>query len=373
MKLNIVCSAYDKMKKNFPSFHFPSVKPPSKMWLSSFKERTDMKSAHASPMEKIRSETATVGNISWWYDNVISKIDWENYDPKFIFNADETMLKQSNKMVVIVPSKTKRPLVKQDESTEHVTIMTCVSASGELMPPLFIFPLKTLPLELDDFVAQGRMTIAGQPEGWINREIFIEWTKQFVLFVKERRSKFKTPNANAILFVDAHNSREAPEALKLMKDNQITCVTYPPDSTHILQAVDVGIFSPFKSYLQKQRRYNDALELHWDNPEYEATAQSVRRDKLAISALDALRQATTTTNIKSAFEKAGIWPIKKERALENPRIGPSKEVTLTMTTPKKRKKISIASRILTSSEVIDEIEKANNDAVPQRYDPLASI
>ena len=94
----------------------------------------------------------------------------------------------------------------------------------------------------------------------------------------------------------------------------------------------------------------------------------MRRVKLTIAAIDALRQATTIRNIKRAFEKAGIYPLNKEAALANPRIGQSTEVTMTLDTPKKRKKISIAGKIISSSKVIDELKKAEEDKGTQRYE-----
>ena len=89
----------------------------------------------------------------------------------------------------------------------------------------------------------------------------------------------------------------------MMKENNIICVTYPSDSTYIFQALDIGIFSPFKSYLKTLRERNDDAKLAWNTENYEVSAQAERRVKLIISAVDALRQATTITNIKHAFAK----------------------------------------------------------------------
>lgn len=367
LKCKVIAAAYEKMKKYFPTFSLPSVKPPSKSWIFKFNQRQNMKVGIGTPIEKVRSETATVGNISWWYDNVMPELKYEECVDTFIFNADETMIKQNAKKVVIVPKSVKRPLIKSDDSTEHVTIMTCVAANGDVMTPLFIFPLKTLPKELDEHILAERLTFSGQPEGWIDRKIFIEWIKSFVEWVKLRRTKFKLPNQKAVLFVDAHSSREAPEALKLLKDNNIACVTYPPDSTHILQALDVGIFGPFKTYLSSIRERNEDKKINWIGEDYVTSDQAVRRVKLVLSAVDALRQATTVTNIQSAFAKSGIYPLKKEKALANPSIGNANEVTINVHTPKKRKKISIASKVITSQSVMDELEKVQKEAEEERY------
>jgi len=56
-----------------------------------------------------------------------------------------------------------------------------------------------------------------------------------------------------------------------------------------------------------------------------------------------------------------------EKPLVNPRLGVSIAVTVNMTTPKKRKKVSIASKIITGSEVIASVEQAQNAAEEERY------
>jgi len=114
------------MIKFFPQFKMPKVEYPSNQWLHDFKVRNEAKSDHGYALDVKRSENATVGNISWWYDKVVTKVKWEDIDPKFIFNADETMIKQTGKRVVIVPKTAVKPQVQCDEKTEHVTIMTCV-------------------------------------------------------------------------------------------------------------------------------------------------------------------------------------------------------------------------------------------------------
>jgi hypothetical protein len=356
------------MIKFFPQFKMPKVEYPSNQWLHDFKVRNEAKSDHGYALDVKRSENATVGNISWWYDKVVTKVKWEDIDPKFIFNADETMIKQTGKRVVIVPKTAVKPQVQCDEKTEHVTIMTCVSANGDLMIPLFIFPLQTLPRHLDELMVAKKLDIVGEHEGWIDKQIFLKWVKSFIEFVKERRSSFKQENAKSVLFIDSHNSRESKEAMTLLEENNIQCITYPADCTHILQALDVGIFGPFKSYLKTLRERAENDEIEWTDENYHPTQQAVRRVKLTIAAVDALRQATTIRNIKRAFEKAGIYPLNKEAALANPRIGQSTEVTITLDTPKKRKNISIAGKIITSSEVIEELKKAEEDKEAQRYE-----
>jgi len=175
------------------------------------------------------------------------------------------------------------------------------------------------------------------------------------------------PEAKAILFIDSHASREVPETLKKLKQANCDCITFPADSTHILQALDVGIFGPFKSYLKSIRdRIND-MNLTWNDNDIEMKKSQTRRIKLVMAASDALRQATTTINIKHAFAKAGLWPPNKEKPLQNSRIGNSTDVTISLGNHRKRKRISIANRIITKDEVIIEIANAKTEIEKKRY------
>ena len=60
------------------------------------------------------------------------------------------------------------------------TILSCVSASGFVLPPMMIYPRK---LSVPDKVKEGAVpsTLFGSsPSGWINTELFVEWFKFFL-------------------------------------------------------------------------------------------------------------------------------------------------------------------------------------------------
>jgi len=172
LKQQAVDSAMVIMKKHYPKYKPSTVTTPTRTWLCLFAKRHSIKRILGQQIEKVRSETATVGNINWCYSNVVDDIDWDEYSDRFIFNADESMVQQKGRRVVMVPKDTKVALVKNDDDTDHITIMCCIAANGDSMTPMIIFPLKNNPIELDDLIQADKLTIAGQTEGWISTKTF---------------------------------------------------------------------------------------------------------------------------------------------------------------------------------------------------------
>ena len=88
LKLKVIGEAHSEIIKFFPEFKMPKVEEyPSSQWLQDFKIRNEAKSDYGYALDVKRSENSTVGNISWWYDNVVTKVKWEEVDPNFIFQC----------------------------------------------------------------------------------------------------------------------------------------------------------------------------------------------------------------------------------------------------------------------------------------------
>jgi len=49
------------------------------------------------------------------------------------------------------------------------------------------------------------------------------------------------------------NSRECPEGLNILKENNIKLIIFPSHTTHLLQPCDLGIFASLKSAMKKNK------------------------------------------------------------------------------------------------------------------------
>jgi len=64
-----------------------------------------------------------------------------------------------------------------------ITVVTCMNATGINVPPLIMFPCKSMKEELLDGAPSGSI-LACHPSGWIQTDVFIKQFNHFVYFVK---------------------------------------------------------------------------------------------------------------------------------------------------------------------------------------------
>jgi len=195
---------------------------------------------------------------------------------------------------------------------------------------------------------------------------FLHWSKEFIKWVQARRITLNKPNFRFLLLLDSHSSRENPEALQLLKDANVDVYTYPGECSHILQALDVFIFGPFKKYYKIQMRSMRSQKFTWKDENVPSDA-GVRRLKSLLAAVNGLKQACTYTNIQKVFfffERSGIYPRDVNAALKNPRLNQSileEEVPILIENTPKRKKLSITSQCITKDSVIDAIKARDEE------------
>ena len=90
---------------------------------------------------------------------------------------------------------------------------------------------------------------------------FHEWfLKVFLPAVQDR---LKT--GPALLFVDGHNSHLALDLLGSARANNITIYCLPPNTTRILQPLDVGVFGALKTSLEKESQGIQNIDTCWQN------------------------------------------------------------------------------------------------------------
>ena len=124
---------------------------------------------------------------------------------------------------------------------EYITVHCAGSASGERLPPFILYKVKNM----------YRRWMEGGPaaalygvseSGWMDVTNFLSWfTKLFVPAVSHL-----TESSAILLFLDGHHSHISLELIRNARDN-ILLLCLPPNMTHLLQPLDVGVFAPVKS------------------------------------------------------------------------------------------------------------------------------
>ncbi|KAF0704479.1 hypothetical protein As57867_007227, partial [Aphanomyces stellatus] len=149
--------------------------------------------------------------------------------PDRIFNMDETAFnsrKKSHNVVVIKGSP--NVWAKTISTNFHLSIVACGSASGILLPPLFLLPGETVDKTLSACSIIDGATISTSPKGFMNEDLFCEWLRWFARLVD-------SCNDNPVLLVfDGLASHYSPT-----------------NATHLFQPFDICVFRPFKDAIRK--------------------------------------------------------------------------------------------------------------------------
>ena len=217
--------------------------------------------------------------------NLISK-------PMQIYNCDEsgvTVVFKPNKVVAELGKRNVYAISAAERGKTH-TVLSCVSASGFMLPPMMVYPRKTC---VPDKFKEGAIpnTLFGNSEsGWINSKLFLEW---FAFFIKN------IPPVRPVLLVqDGHSSHISIELVEMARANDVTLLCLPAHTSHILQPLDVGVFKSFKASFNKT--CGNYVRQH--------PGRVITTDVLASMVAQAYPTSFTPVNVLSGFKKAGVYP-----------------------------------------------------------------
>ncbi|XP_057297609.1 uncharacterized protein LOC130628645 [Hydractinia symbiolongicarpus] len=164
--------------------------------------------------------------------------------PGTIFNVDESgMNLELRKGKVVIDRSQKHAYSQGEGSREHVTVNCCVSP-GRLMVPPFIIYEKSFPS--GNYSANGPTdALYGKSNnGYMDEDPFFKWFTR--LFVPKTKHVGKR-----ILIIDGHGSHINLNLIDAARENQVILYCLPPHTTHVLQPLDVGLYSPLKTYFSR--------------------------------------------------------------------------------------------------------------------------
>lgn len=214
-----------------------------------------------------------------------------------IFNLDETGITTAHKVPKVVAPRGAKQLgqITSRERGELVTMCCIVSAAGQSLPPVFVFPRKNFKDHMLFGAPEGSLGLIHQ-SGWMTAENFI---KVITHIIKHTRPTQEHP---IILTMDNHESHLSYNALELAKNNHIHIITLPPHTSNKTQPLDRSIFGPMKTHFN---RLSDSWML-------QNVGKTISIYQLAQLGGTAFVRAATPENICSGFRASGIWPLNPE-------------------------------------------------------------
>lgn len=116
------------------------------------------------------------------------------------------------------------------------------NASGQLAPPMIMYAYERIPKHIVLQVPHG-WGIGKSESGWMTSESFYEYISNiFYPWLIAQSIEFPV-----VLYLDGHKSHVTMPLTEFCREKAIILISLPPNSTHVMQPLDVGFFKPLKS------------------------------------------------------------------------------------------------------------------------------
>ncbi|KYG40317.1 hypothetical protein M433DRAFT_160601, partial [Acidomyces richmondensis BFW] len=215
--------------------------------------------------------------------------DTHRYTPDCIYNIDESGFavgaSQLSRVLVNLRKESSWKVISGRQ--EWITAIEYVSAAGVVIPPLVIFKAKHtntawIPI---DTPSNWRFTTSNS--GWTSDSYAYEWLTS----VFEPSTKPADLAHRRLLIIDGHSSHITANVIAHCIEYAIDLLILPLHMSHMLQPLDVSVFSPLKRALASETDAASRLD-SGRIPRIEWTSMYIR----------AREQALRSSNIVSSFK-----------------------------------------------------------------------
>jgi len=268
-------------------------------WFDGFMSRfPDLVVKSAENLSVPRAMGMNPTQVSQWfssYEGILQRLGIHDC-PSHIWNFDETGCQNihfAQEIVgqVGVPTYNITALEKGETSTALIGI----NAVGDTPPPMIIHRGKYVGKGWSNGAMHNTLVRASE-KGYINKELFLEFGKSFIVFLQNQNLIDDKPH---IVVLDSHYSHLYNiEFLELMKGNKIHVFALPAHCSHWLQPLDRGIFRSFKNaWNEEMKKYTRA-----------AAGRKLEKRDFFLVFNAAFQKSMTVANAQGAFRGSGIFP-----------------------------------------------------------------
>lgn len=293
---------------------------PGRKWYDSFRERHPLISEKLSQNLTVRRAAVSADKIRAWHAEILKYCDEHNLmdalnDPERVFNMDEKgfVLTPNNEVVLVKRGDKAVYSRSKNDEKECVTALLGGSASGKMTPPMIIHSYKRMPSAV---LANNpaKWSVGISDNGWQTQQTFHDYmTNIFYKWLLEEKVPLPV-----IVFIDGHKSHVSLTLSDFCATHQIELIALYPNSTHLTQPMDVGVFKP--------------LNTSWTNQakDWRVANQYAKIEKKDVAPIleKAIKAIKYGEHLKNAFKKSGIHPFNVDN-IDLSRILPSIEASAT--------------------------------------------
>jgi len=211
---------------------------------------------------------------------------------------------------IICHASRSNPSIIQDGGRDWVTIVGAISGGVKVLPPLIIFRANAhlmghyTNIDIEEMEDAG---FATSPKGYTNTDITFQWFQEVF---EPRTRPMNGINQHRILVLDGHSTHvETYEFIKYASDHNIHLLCLPSHSTHVLQPLDVGIFSPLTTY------YKQELE---HRVRQQGPHGMIKKGDIFPMLQRARQKTFQPETMRSAWRASGLIPFNRNRMLRDP-------------------------------------------------------
>lgn len=132
------------------------------------------------------------------------------------------------------------------DEKDNLTVLITGNAAGQLAPPMVVFNYERIPAAISLNFPE-KWGIGRSESGWMCGSTFYEYmTNIFEPWLTQQN--IERP---VLLFLDGHKSHLTLHLSTFCAEKGIEVIALYPNSTHILQPMDLSVFKPLKQYWKK--------------------------------------------------------------------------------------------------------------------------
>ncbi|KAE8956562.1 hypothetical protein PR001_g31691, partial [Phytophthora rubi] len=265
-------------------------------WYRRFKELFPVLTGRTAQALSLKRNCIVPADLTMIFNTLAKLVIELKLDGSRVFNMDETAFQKQLKSKKVVAVKGSSNVWSTEPTANfHLTIVACGSAAGFVVPPAFILPGKTVSSQLLENCEAPGAAVSTSPSGFMNTELFEVWLQFFADAVPDSVQR------PLVLILDGCASHYSAKVVDAAAHFSILLVFLPPNGTHLLQPLDVAVFSTLKN---KIRNLIGELVEEEDSGYYSIS----KEDAIAVAGM-AWRGAKISRNIERGFKACGLYPL----------------------------------------------------------------